>query len=182
VLPFSVKTHETIALGAKMKLGFIDGTIETPAKNSPQFVKWNRVNCMITSWILNSISKDIVEAFLYTTSAKELWNELEERFGGCNGPQLYQIQREICSITQGSQSVSQYYTKLKGLWDELTYLMPLPECTCGSAKTVSDITSFNRLMQFLMGLSEEYEQIRSQILVMEPLPAVNKAYSMIQRN
>lgn len=97
-----------IALGAKMKLGFIDGTIETPAKNSPQFVKWNRVNCMITLWILNSISKDIVDAFLYTNSAKELWSELEERFGGCNGPQLYQIQREICSITQGNQSISQY--------------------------------------------------------------------------
>jgi len=36
-------------------------------------------------------------------------------------------------------------------------------------------------MQFLMHLNEEYEAIRGQILLLDPLPTVNKAYSMIQR-
>ncbi|KAL0412816.1 UNVERIFIED_CONTAM: Retrovirus-related Pol polyprotein from transposon RE1 [Sesamum radiatum] len=39
----------------------------------------------------------------------------------------------------------------------------------------------NQLMQFLMGLSEPYDSIRSQILVLDPLPSVNKAYSMVLR-
>ncbi|KAL0283794.1 UNVERIFIED_CONTAM: hypothetical protein Sangu_2866600 [Sesamum angustifolium] len=34
---------------------------------------------------------------------------------------------------------------------------------------------------FLMGLNEEYDTVRSQILVTEPLPSINKAYSMILR-
>lgn len=85
---------------------------------------------MITSWLLNSISKEIVEAFLYTSTARELWLEIEERFGTCNGPMLYQNQREISSISQGNLSVSEYYIKLKRLWEELTFLMPIPECTC----------------------------------------------------
>ena len=126
-----------------MKLGFIDGSYKMPEKDSPSFEQWSRVNYMITSWILNSISKDLVEAFLYTSNARELWCELEERYGESNGPLLYQIQREISSITQGSMNVAEYYTKLKRLWDELTVLMPLPECTCGSAKGVAEIMSFN---------------------------------------
>ena len=36
-------------------------------------------------------------------------------------------------------------------------------------------------MQLLMHLNDEYEAIRGQILLLEPLPTVNKAYSMIQR-
>lgn len=31
---------------------------------------------MVISWILNSISKEIVEAFLYANSAKELWDDI----------------------------------------------------------------------------------------------------------
>ncbi|KAL5796664.1 hypothetical protein ACOSQ2_001484 [Xanthoceras sorbifolium] len=170
-----------IALGVKLKLGFIDGSYKVPNKDSPLYDQWTRVNCMITSWILNSKSKDIVEAFLYASTAKELWCELEERYEESNGLLLYQIQREISSITQGSMSVTQYYNKLKRLWDELTCLMPIPECVCGSAKAVTDITSFNRLMQFLMGLCDIYEHTRSQILLMDPLPSVNRAYSMITR-
>ncbi|KAL0458574.1 UNVERIFIED_CONTAM: hypothetical protein Slati_0484600 [Sesamum latifolium] len=34
------------------------------------------------------------------------------------------------------------------------------------------------MMQFLMGLNEHYDNIRSLILVLDPLPNVNKAYSM----
>ena len=81
---------------------------------------------MVISWILNSISKEIIEDFLHTTSARELWKELEERFGESNGLLLYQVQRELSFISQGSMHVVQYYTKLKKLWDELTCLMPIP--------------------------------------------------------
>ena len=101
---------------------------------------------MITSWILNSVSKDIVEAFLYTTSGKELWDEITEIFGESNGPLLYQIQIEISSILQGNDSVAKYHIRLKKLWDELTCLMPLPICTYGSAKEITDMNSFNKLI------------------------------------
>ncbi|GAA0144432.1 hypothetical protein LIER_35933 [Lithospermum erythrorhizon] len=36
-----------------------------------------------------------------------------------------------------------------------------------------------KVMQFLMGLNDEYEAIRDQILLMEPLPSISKAYSII---
>ncbi|KAK9094248.1 hypothetical protein Scep_025717 [Stephania cephalantha] len=37
------------------------------------------------------------------------------------------------------------------------------------------------MMQFSMGLNDEYDHVRNQILVFEPLPNINKAYSMILR-
>ncbi|KAJ0098282.1 hypothetical protein Patl1_28009 [Pistacia atlantica] len=133
---------------------------------------------MIRSWLLNSVSSDIVGAFLYASTAEELWSELKEHYGESNGPLIYQIQREIASVSQGNETISKYYTKLKKLWDELNCILPVPDCSCGSGKKMNDINSLNRLMQFLMGLNDSYDQLRSQVLVLEPLPTVNKAYSM----
>lgn len=90
-----------IASGAKVKLGFINGKYKMPNEDSLDFEQQNRVDYMVTSWILNSIAEDFVEAFLYTTPARELRKELKERFGESNGPLLYQLQREISSISQG---------------------------------------------------------------------------------
>jgi hypothetical protein len=116
------------------------------------------------------MSKEISEAFLYSTSARDLWLDLQERFGGCNGPLIYKIQREIATVNQGNFSIVAYYTKLKRLWDELAVLIPVPDCPCGSQKAHSDLTSLNRLMQFLIGLNSCFEHTRSQLLAMDPLP------------
>lgn len=36
-----------------------------------------------------------------------------------------------------------------------------------------------RLVKFLVGLNDYYEQTRKQIMSLEPLPTVDRAYSMI---
>ncbi|KAL0369048.1 UNVERIFIED_CONTAM: hypothetical protein Scaly_1123700 [Sesamum calycinum] len=68
-------------------------------------------------------------------SARTLWIALNERYGECNGPQLYQLERDIASITQGDLTIVDYFTKIQMLWDELVQLRPMPECTCGCACT-----------------------------------------------
>lgn len=70
---------------------------------------------MVTSWILNSIDPGISDAFLYVNSSHQLWEELNERFGQSNGPLLYQIEKEISSLSQDNESIDVYYTKLKKL-------------------------------------------------------------------
>ncbi|KAL0320335.1 UNVERIFIED_CONTAM: hypothetical protein Sradi_5295000 [Sesamum radiatum] len=60
-----------VSLGTKMKIGFIDGTFPRPVIGSHNFEQWRRVDLMVTSWIWNSISKDLVEAFMYVASSRE---------------------------------------------------------------------------------------------------------------
>ncbi|XP_069146076.1 uncharacterized protein [Solanum lycopersicum] len=74
-----------IALSAKNKLGFTNGGRKIPAPSSPDLQSWNRCNDMVTSWLLNSLSRDIVDSVLYFKTAEELWNDLEIRFGQSNG-------------------------------------------------------------------------------------------------
>ncbi|KAL2253435.1 UNVERIFIED_CONTAM: Retrovirus-related Pol polyprotein from transposon RE1 [Sesamum indicum] len=174
------------ALTAKMKLDFVDGTAVRPPGNTDDFKKWNRIDSMVTTWILNCMSKELAESFMYVSSSRELWLELEARFGESNSPMIYQLQREISQVTQGNMSITEYYTKIKRLWDELTCLAPTPKCvctgcTCGINKAMAEMTTSNQLIQFLVGLNTVYDQARNQILLLEPLPSVTKAYSMLIR-
>ncbi|KAK6150364.1 hypothetical protein DH2020_015296 [Rehmannia glutinosa] len=170
-----------IALGAKTKLGFIDGKIDVPEEDSPKYDQWRKVDSIVISWILNSISKDLVDAFIYSNSAKELWDDIAKRFGDCNGPMIYQLERDIANMNQRNIFVVEYFTKLKKLWDELACLMPLPICKNETRRLIVEREMNRRLMQFLMGLQESYDQVRSQLLLMDPLPDVDKAYSMVLR-
>ncbi|XP_075111162.1 uncharacterized protein LOC142181663 [Nicotiana tabacum] len=70
-----------IALSVKNKFGFIDGPYSELDASSTDFKQWNRCNDMVISWILNSLSKDIVESVLYSKTANAIWKKLEVRFG-----------------------------------------------------------------------------------------------------
>ncbi|XP_060183317.1 uncharacterized protein LOC132613313 [Lycium barbarum] len=108
-----------ISLSAKNKLGFINGACRMPPSNSPLLEQWKRCNDMVIAWLLNSLSRDINESVIYSQTAEELWNELEERYGQADGTKLFQLQRELNSISQGSSDAAGYFTKIKRIWDQL---------------------------------------------------------------
>ncbi|XP_019256360.1 PREDICTED: uncharacterized protein LOC109234753 [Nicotiana attenuata] len=122
-----------IALSAKNKLGFIDGICEEPKPDSADHPLWSRANDMVTSWLLNSLSKDIGESVIYSKTTRNLWNSLEHRFGQSNGAKLYQLQKEISTSVQGNNNISSYFTTLKKLWDEMDSLSSHQNCSCDCA-------------------------------------------------
>ena len=80
-------------------------------------------------------------------------------------------------MPQGTMSVASYYIKLKALWDECElYRSPI---VCNQTKEHHIEKEEDKVMQFLMGLNDSFKTIRSNILVMNPLPNVRQAYSLI---
>lgn len=94
---------------------------------------------------------------------------------------FFSLHREIGRLTQAHNTVSSYYCRLKQLWDEYSSLVVLPSCECDTARQYITHDQQQRLLQFLMGLNESYAQIRSQILMMRPLPSVSQAFSIISQ-
>lgn len=81
---------------------------------------------MVTSWILNTIYKELVKRFIYTTFTKEPWLEIAERYDECNEPMVYKLQSKIASISQENASVSMYFIILKQLWGKFNNMKVLP--------------------------------------------------------
>ncbi|WVZ13468.1 hypothetical protein V8G54_011034 [Vigna mungo] len=74
-----------------------------------------------------------------------------------------------------SRSVSEYYTSLKTLWEELDNYRPFPECQC-SSKTYHQQ---DFIIRFLKGLEDRFSVVRSQILLMDPLLPISRVFSMV---
>ena len=109
----------TIALDAKNKLAFVDGSLPRPPESHPHYRIWSRCNNMVKSWILNSVTKPIYGSILRFNDASKIWKDLLTRFRITNLPRSYQLTQQIWSLHQGCLDLSTYYTKLKTLWDEL---------------------------------------------------------------
>lgn len=54
-------------------------------------------------------------------------------------------------------------------------------CTCEGVKELSSYFQMEYVMLFLMGLNDSYAQIRSQLLIFDPIPQINKAFSLISQ-
>lgn len=64
-----------LSLTSRKKLGFVHGTIKNPAVSSG-----STVNGLVLSWIINSIIPEIGVSIMHAGSAREAWQELEERY------------------------------------------------------------------------------------------------------
>lgn len=73
---------------------------------------------------------------------------------------------------------------MKGFRDELENYEPLRGCscgtyTCGIHKILFDHQQRGYVMQFLMGLNDLFSKVRAQILLLDPLPPLNKVFSLV---
>ncbi|KAL5760938.1 hypothetical protein ACOSQ2_019776 [Xanthoceras sorbifolium] len=174
-----------IALSVKNKLGFIDGSLSKPEGTQIDLLNsWIRNNNIFIFWILNSISKDISASVIFTESAHEIWLDLRDRFQQSNGPRIFQLRRELMNLNQDQTLVSVYFTKLKTIWEELSNYRPhciCGKCSCGGVKNLSDHYQMEYIMSFLMGLHDSYSQVRGQLLLMDPMPPINKVFALISQ-
>jgi hypothetical protein len=174
------------ALGGKNKLDFVDGTIAIPTEFDPNFKAWNRCNMLVHSCIMNSVDDSIAQSIVFVDNVVDVWNELRERFSQGEYIRISELQCEIFGLKQESRSVSEFFTSLKSLWEELESYFPTPVCSCPmrcvceygirNAKHQHEVT---RSIRFLTGLNETFDPVRAQILLMNPLPAINRIFSMV---
>ncbi|QHO44758.1 uncharacterized protein DS421_6g173460 [Arachis hypogaea] len=72
-----------------------------------------------------------------------------------------------------------YFTKLKILWEELNTFKSLVACSCGGVKVIQAYLDQEYVMLFLMGLNDNLANVRSQILLSDPLPPIGKVFSLV---
>ncbi|XP_058735907.1 uncharacterized protein LOC131607949 [Vicia villosa] len=146
-----------IALCAKNKIGFVDGSIPQPS----------------------DVSKELTASIIYASTAASIWNDLQERFLHNNGPHLFQLRKDFITCTQGTLSVGAYYSKIKGIWEELAKFRPRYQCVCGGVNPLIEHINHEYVLTFLLGLNESFNPIHSQILLMDSLPSVSRVFSLV---
>ena len=151
-----------IALIAKNKLGFILGTYSKPDISSPLLNQWNRCDNMVISWLLHAVEKRISDSILFSSSSRQIWVDLEQRFGQSDGTKFFQVKKDLYSISQGNQDIATYFTGIKKLWDERDSMLSVLTYSCGisCATYIYDqkTRETEKLIQLLVGFNDVYKR------------------------
>jgi len=127
-----------------------------PDTASLEIEDWWTVQSMLISWIMNTVEPSLQTTVTYTDTAKELWDDLQERFSVVNGPRIQQLKADLTACKQQGMTILAYYSKLKTLWDKLAMYEPLLMCTCAGceckiSEKLQRRQEEDRVHQFLMG-------------------------------
>lgn len=155
------------ALMNKNKISFIDGTLPKPGRFDPTFDAWEKCNNQVHTWIMNSISPNIAHSILHIENAHTTWNKLKHRFAQADFVRIADLQLEVYLLKQDSLSVTDFFTQLTVVWEELENLSPIPQCTC-PVKCACDLSKYieqtkerDFIMRFLTGLNENFAPCKS---------------------
>ncbi|KAJ0860963.1 putative transcription factor interactor and regulator CCHC(Zn) family [Helianthus annuus] len=170
-----------LALEAKNKFGFIDGKCKKNTDDEVLSNQWDRCNSVVLSWLLNSVSEELYLGQVFSKFASDVWIDLKETYDKVDGSIVYDLYKKINCISQNGSSVSEYYHKLNTMWKQFDAVLQLPSCSCQAAKDYNDFSTLIKLMQFLMGLDDVYQPVRTNLLTREPLPSVKVAFSIVSR-
>lgn len=149
-----------VALSSRRKFGFLNGTITDVV---PPYTKddWVTIQCMLVSWLTNTIDPEVRSMLSNYNDAKRLCHDLHERFSIVNGPHIHQLKGDInrCEQTK-SMPVAVYFSELNVLWEELDKHEPLISCKCGNCtchigKQHEKRRADDRLHQFFLGLCSD---------------------------
>ncbi|XP_070030386.1 uncharacterized protein [Nicotiana sylvestris] len=144
-----------IALLGKRKLGFVNGTCTMESCTVELQEQWDTCNAIILSWLMNTVSTELLCGIAYASNAHLVWEDLRERFNKVNRGRIFQLHRAIATLSIGIDYVSCYFPKLKDLGIEYYAMVPK-----ANLRDYVDHIEQQRLLQFLSGLSDSYDQAR----------------------
>ncbi|CAN0898640.1 Retrovirus-related Pol polyprotein from transposon RE1, partial [Linum grandiflorum] len=160
-----------IFVQGKSLLGYLDGTKKEPAEtatNSADIETWRTNNARVLSWLIGSVETPIARTFRSFNTAAQLWSHLQTVYTQVSSSRLFDLEYELTNLTQGEQTINQYYMVATRLWMELD-LLKASKLTATEEAAVLKERRKSRTLQFLMKLCPEFESVRAQLLSFDDL-------------
>ena len=122
---------------------------------------------------------------MWMETASDIWITLKKRYYQGDVFHISDLQEELYLLKQGDATITTYFTKLKGLIQELDNFCPIPSytcvvvCACDLIPVIKSYREVDYVIRFLRGLNEQYSIVRSNIMMMKPLPDLDKVFSIL---
>ncbi|RVW95345.1 hypothetical protein CK203_034218 [Vitis vinifera] len=87
-----------IFICGKGKEEYLTGAIVQPKEDDPGYRTWKLENSMVMSWLINSMTNDIGENFMYYGTAKEIWDAARETYSNIDNTSAISKSRVFSKI------------------------------------------------------------------------------------
>ncbi|KAJ0037746.1 hypothetical protein Pint_23369 [Pistacia integerrima] len=148
--------------------------------NAEAYETWEEENCIVQTWLLNSIEKHVRVLFDRLPTEVAIWCAVKKTYiVSNNSSRVYELTRRSVNIKQEGRTLEVYYEKLQTIWQELDAINPpqikneIDLCT-----HLATVTNFHVYI-LLARLDSHLDGARAHVLRSDPLLDVLKAYAMI---
>ena len=135
-------------------------------QENPEYAAWKRQDQLILSWIMSSMSVDILSLVVSSKTSFELWKNLEKQFGSESMTKKVHLKILLNNLRKGSLTMSEYFTKLKTV-------------TSGLALAGSPVNDLDLITHLISSLDQSYYlvvvYIKANMLTMD----LSEAYAML---
>jgi len=174
------------ALKGAQLAGFIEPTVKPPpefldtaGKNddttddkqvdplpNPEYEKWVAKHSQVLSYLFSSLSKEIFSQVSSASTSVELWAAIQALHASQSRARVIATRMALATASKGASTVAEYFTKMKGLADE----MASAGCKLEDEELVSYI---------LTGLDSDFNSVVSAVATrVEPI-TVPKLYAQL---
>ncbi|XP_020412864.1 uncharacterized protein LOC109947331 [Prunus persica] len=108
--------------------GLIDRTDTAPpstvgegntSQSNPEFISWRKRDQMLRSWIIASLTEDVMPHIVGTSTSSQAWKALTQAFGSRTNTRLLQLHTQLQNFSKGDLPVATYFQKAKLIADQL---------------------------------------------------------------
>ncbi|XP_024018998.1 uncharacterized protein LOC112090903 [Morus notabilis] len=126
------------------------------------------------AWLIHSMEDHIADTYILFPTAKSIWDAVSLAYSDLqNSSQMFELRTRARNLRQGENDVTQYYTELTKLWQELDLFITRPW------KSTDDAVA-DRTYDFLAGLNPELDDVRSRLIALKPLPNIGEIFAEIR--
>jgi hypothetical protein len=173
------KAQVVAALRGAQLYGFLDGTSIKSAEQikakvgsteedvpNPAFVVWKAQEQQFLSYLLSSVSRDILVQIAALPTAAAVWKHLETLFASQSHARVINTRMALATTQKGSSSTAEYVLKMKTLVDEM-------------ASVRKKLDDEELISYILAGLDYEYNSLVSSIAARVEPVTLGDMYSQL---
>ncbi|XP_062112894.1 uncharacterized protein LOC133824050 [Humulus lupulus] len=163
------------------KLGYLTGDFPTPHLTDSTYKVWQAKNYIVLAWLINSMDRKISRMYLFFKISKEVWDAAKKMYSDLgNASQIFEICTKLKEIKQGTHTVTQYFSDLQDLWQELDlYMDTTPLCaTCTTLQRQQ--LEKERVFEFLTRLNNNLDEVQGRLVSCSPFPDTEEAFSEVK--
>lgn len=72
-------------------------------------------------------------------TAHQIWEDMAIRYSQNNVARLFNLRKDLVSLTKGTQSITSYFTHFRGLMDVLKNQTPIPRSSTATPTTTCSV-------------------------------------------
>ncbi|XP_071739944.1 uncharacterized protein [Rutidosis leptorrhynchoides] len=166
-----------VAIGGKSKSLLNHLTTDSPENEDDQ---WEQDDLVIFSWLIQNIEPNLASNLTEFPIAKALWEALVVTYSsGKDKLQTFDLHVKANELKQENMLIEDLWIKLQGIWGEIERRDPNPMKCSADIQAYNQIRAEQKLFQFLNALYQNHDQIKRELLRLNPLPTVEEAYSTV---